>query len=273
MTGGGGGGSFGVHVSAAGGAPGEGPESDRDPHATERARPGERGARSVPQGRGERVVSKPAWSILVATLARREARLRELLSDLEPQVRHARGLVEIVALRNRGERPLGHVRQALVDDARGGYLSFVDDDDRVPDYFVERVVWHLVDHVDYVGWRMQAYVGGRPLKPTFHSLRYHGWSEDAAGYYRDVSHLNPVRTELARRCDFRRAEPPEDVGWADQLRPHLAGAREAYVDEVMYRYYATGDSAWRPGSEPADAASGPPPDLDVSHFRWHPEST
>jgi hypothetical protein len=208
------------------------------------------------------------WSILIATLARREDKLNLLLSDLGPQID---GQVEIVAYRNHGEHPLGHIRQSLVEAAEGEYISFVDDDDRVPEYYVSEML-PLLDGVDYIGFRMQAYLNDVPYKPTFHSLRYQGWSEDADGFYRDTSHLNPVRTALARQCDFRRTDPPEDVAWADQMR--ALAITEHYIDRVMYHYYSSSyDSAWRPGHE---QPSGLPTDLPAVHvpnFRWHPASS
>jgi hypothetical protein len=211
------------------------------------------------------------WSILVATLARRADKLNLMLSDLGPQIEAADGQVEIIAYRNHGERTLGHIRQVLVEAADGEYLSFVDDDDRVPPYYVSEVL-PLLDGVDYIGFRMQAYLDGVPYKPTFHSLRYEGWSADDNGFYRDTSHLNPVRTVLARQCDFRRTDPPEDVAWADQLRD--LAITEHYIDRVMYHYYSSAyDSAWRPGHETDKTWSGNRPEIDVLNFRWHPEST
>jgi hypothetical protein len=116
----------------------------------------------------------------------------------------------------------------------------------VPDYFVDEVCARLGD-VDYVGWQMQCYSDGVSLKPTYHSLRYSCWYDDDAGYYRDVSHLNPIRLQLARCVSYRGLVPPEDVSWATQMRPHVK--TEAYVDRVMYHYHASsGDSTWRPGT-------------------------
>lgn len=208
------------------------------------------------------------WSILVATLARRSGHLANLLDDLDPQIREG---VEVVAYRNHGEVPLGDIRQALVEEARGEYLCFVDDDDRLPPYYVDRVL-PLLDGVDYVGWRMQAHINGVPLKPTYHSLEYDRWFETPDAYFRDVSHLNPVRTALARQADFRNAEPPEDVTWSDQIRPLLATQHYA-GDDPMYLYYATNDSTWRPGHEPAwDGQSEPFPPTPP-WLRWHPHST
>ncbi len=211
------------------------------------------------------------WSILVATLARRSDLLARVMSDLAPQM--PPGGVEVVAYRNHGEIPLCDIRQALVEDAHGDYLCFVDDDDRLPPYYVDMVLPLLDGTVDYVGWRMQAYVHGQPLKPTYHTLDAGGWWETDQAYYRDVSHLNPVRTELARCCDFRRGVVPEDVSWSDQMRTYVK-TQHLCGDQIMYHYYATTDSTWHPGHEPAwDGTAEPLPDYGWGWFRWHGAST
>lgn len=210
------------------------------------------------------------WTILVATLGQRGDRFARLLDGLLPQTEPHDGRVTVCALYNHGERALAAVRQDLVEHATSTYVSFVDDDDELPDYHVDEVVSRLDDVVDYVGWRMQCYVDGVPLKPTFHSLRYHRWYEDDAGYYRDVSHLNPVRTDLARRVDFRYGTPPEDVSWVDQLRPHVR--TEAYVDRVMYHYRSSSaDSTWR--GDGIARPSTPRPTVEHPNFTWHPGSS
>lgn len=218
-------------------------------------------------------VTSVTWSILIATLARRGEKLLGLLSALQPQMLPG---VEVVAYRNHGERPLGDIRQALVEEAAGEYVSFIDDDDRPAELLVPSVL-PLLDGVDYVGWRMQAYIDGQPLKPTFHSLRYREWSEGPTAYFRDVSHLNPVRRELALKADFRRAVPPEDVSWSDQMRPYVETENYTGDDWIAYHYYASStDSSWRPGSQDWQASMSQCPDLpDIAHpwFRWHSMST
>jgi glycosyltransferase involved in cell wall biosynthesis len=213
-------------------------------------------------------VSEPTWTILVASLAQRHAFLSQLLRGLTPQLTD--DFTTVLVLVNRGERPLGAVRQDLVEHATSDYVSFVDDDDDLPPYHVQAVREALRERPDYVGWRMQTWVDGEMLKPTYHSLRYASWYDDDHGYYRDVSHLNPVRRDLALLGDFRRGDPPEDVSWASQLRGHLR--REVYVDRVMYHYrHRTGDSTW--AGTGISAAHFPP--LDVTHPRlsYHPAST
>jgi hypothetical protein len=76
-------------------------------------------------------------SILIATLGERKDRFTALVDKLVSQ---ANDDVEIIAYFNNGELPLGDIRQALVDEAVGQYVCFIDDDDVL-----------VVDHVNNDG--------------------------------------------------------------------------------------------------------------------------
>lgn len=228
----------------------------------------------------------PLWTILIPTIGRRQAQFRRLVIELLSQAEPRHGQVTILAYYNNGERPLAEIRQALVEAAAGTYVSFVDDDDWVPDYYVQQVRTAIHEYAaasppgeappiarlpDYIGWRMQHYSDGHPSKPTFHSLAYGRWWDDDRGYYRDVSHLNPILRSKALLADFRGGNPPEDVSWADQMRGLLK--TEAVIDPefVMYHYYSSGDSTWRPGSVKKTGAERR---TKIEHplFAWHPDS-
>jgi hypothetical protein len=209
---------------------------------------------------------------LIATLGQRQDRFAELINTLMPQVDRHDGVVTVSALWNNGERPLGEVRQDLLEHATSTYVSFVDDDDEVPDYFVSEVVERLDGDVDYVGWQLQCYLDGKAVKPTYHSIRYDHWFDDRRGYYRDVSHLNPIRRELALTVNYRHVGAPEDVHWANQLRGSVK--TEAYVDKVMYHYRSSaGDSTWRFGSVDQRRAISPRHVVSSPYFSYHPNSS
>jgi hypothetical protein len=216
-------------------------------------------------------MSDATWTVLIATLGQRAERFQRVLDQLLPQTESYDGRVTVSALYNHGERKLGDVRQDLIDDATSDYVSFVDDDDILPDYYVAEVVPWL-GKVDYVGWRMQCYIDGKKMKPTFHSLRYRRWTENHKGYYRDVSHLNPVRTELARKVNYRTISPPEDFGWANRMRPHLKS--EGYIDRIMYYYHASSkDTTWRPGSVRQRKRHPARPQINHPNFAYHSGSS
>lgn len=223
------------------------------------------------------MTTRPVWTVLIPTLGRRRGRFEALLSGLMPQVDAADGRVTVLALWNNGERPLPQVRQDLADAADAQYISFVDDDDELPGYYVSKVLPLLDGNVHYIGWRMQYIKDGQWHKPTFHSLRYRDWHDDEDGYYRDITHLNPVRLDLVRKHASFTAAWPEDHGWAAQLRGYLL--TEQFIDDIMYVYrFSTGDStyvSWTDSNRwncgPA-APEGTRPVIASPNFAWHPAS-
>lgn len=209
------------------------------------------------------------WTILIATLGQRAERLQRLLQKLLPQVDDYEGQIDVLAYWNNFERPLSEIRQALVEESTGEYINFIDDDDLVADDYCARVMAAIETSPDYVGWQQQLYFNGEKTKPTYHSLRYSEWSDDADGYYRNVSHLNPIRREIAQKVSFLVPQGvPEDFTWAKRVAPLVE--TEAYVDSVMYHYYPSAeDSKWSGGTELKPYTR---PDVMNLHFKWHPES-
>lgn len=207
----------------------------------------------------------PKWSILIATIGRRKERLDELLGVLMPQVEKYAGKIEVVAYWNNFEKPLSQIRQALVDDAKGEYISFIDDDDMVPEYYCDEVMKAIETSPDYVGWRMQLYNRGVAAKPTFHSLRHERWSEDDNGYYRNTSHLNPIKRSIALKGSFHvEGQLPEDVKWAEGVARHCK--TESYISKVMYLYRADSeDSTWRGG----EVQHYERPERALKYFRYY----
>lgn len=190
----------------------------------------------------------PLWSILIATLRCRAAMFETVVTQqLLPQLTRA-GVpasgVEILVAEDDGEEGIGVKRQRLLDAARGWYVQFIDDDDQLAPDYVARIWAALHEYPDYVGFRVQVDEEGHLHKPTDHSLRYARWFEDAQGYYRHISHLNPIRTGLARLGRFDGALG-EDRRWADQVAGSGLVRREVYLPHVLYRYcYSRARSAF-----------------------------
>lgn len=208
-------------------------------------------------------MKKPKLSILIATLGERKDKFTWLVNRLLGQITDD---VEIVAYFNNGEYPLGDIRQALVDSAKGDYICFVDDDDEPPRHYIEEILEAIKKNPDYIGWQMQAYHNGEMLKPTYHSLRYDKWYDDENGYYRDTSHLNPIKRDIALKVSLKIEKgTAEDAPWASKIRQYVK--TEQYIDKVMYHYYHdTGNSRWR--GEGIERRDYDRPVIDDKHFRY-----
>ena len=214
----------------------------------------------------------PVWTILIATLGHRNAKLARLLAILAPQLEEAAGAVEVAALWNNGERPLGRVRQDLIDHAATPYLSFIDDDDTVTPRFVPAILPHLDGEIHHAGFRAMVYQDGVPWLPAKITLEAGGWENGPREFIRDITVLNPLRRDIvARHADLTAGSWPEDRSYAAQLRGHLHTG--VFIDEIVYHYnYSTTDSiqAWPDQKPPPGDHTRP--EVTCPCFTWHPAS-
>lgn len=208
-------------------------------------------------------------SILIATQGRRQQKFEQLLKKLTDQAELYKGQIEIVAYWNNGELPIGVIRQKLVEAAQGEYICFVDDDDDVPSYYCREIIEALKHKNDYVGFQVQFFNNGVEGLPVYHDLKYPVWQEDHKGYYRGVTHLNPIRRSIALKGTFTVLGAGEDADWARSIR-HLVHT-QTYIDKIMYRYYHDADDTSFGGYnfEQQDYAR---PEFNYDHFRYHPEN-
>ena len=213
-------------------------------------------------------MSPAKWSILILTQPTRVEFLKCLLAVLLPQVQAAEGVELIVSMCD-PKLTLGANREQMRQKAEGEYLCFVDDDDLVPENYVERIL-PLLDGVDYIGFQLHQSIDGEQIGTSSHSLRHSNWN-DAPGpkaglFSRDITYLNPMRRELALLEPIKGGRG-EDVRWADVMRARGVVKTEHYLDEVMYLYqkhtWHEADSALGP---PAPVPPAPaPPSTPASH--------
>ncbi len=178
------------------------------------------------------------WSILVLTQPSRAEFLRRLMENLAPQVEKFPD-VEVVITMFDKSFSLGKNRGRMIDAAAGEYVNFVDDDDLVDEDYVESI-YPLLDGVDYVGFLAKFHRDGVYCgKLSIHSIDFKDWSEDAYGYYRDISHLNPILKDLAvaGRMGDHEGLVREDFFWAGRLRSMGVVKTENFVPKIMYFVY------------------------------------
>lgn len=225
------------------------------------------------------VSGAPTWTILIPTLGERRDSFARLLDVLLPQVEPYGERVRVLAYWNNGRPRLPEIRQRMVEAAQTDYLCCIDDDDLVPGYYAAEVMMALDQRPDYIGFQVQCYENGQPTAISYHDLRNMGWRNDAAAYYRDFSHVNPIRTELARLVSFRKTRPgwPEDRAWVEQLRRLPREWNQVLIDKVMYHYFFSTSrtagigSRWRRPNL-IQTAGFQPLEVDHPQFSYYPGS-
>jgi DNA-directed RNA polymerase subunit L len=88
---------------------------------------------------------------------------------------------------------------------------------------------------------------------------------------RDITHINPVRSALAKQADFRVqfGDGKEDWSYRSALRPLLE--TQAEIPRVLYRYQHNSSDSVQFGLAPH--AYKPRPVIESPAFRWHEWST
>ena len=170
--------------------------------------------------------------IMILTMRTREKYLARILDCLEPQLTPEVRVTVSVCDQN---YTLGENREMMRRASIGEYICFVDDDDVVPCYYVSTIL-PLLDGVDIIGFEAQLYVDG-DLDPhrDYHTITAGSWYNTEDAFYRDISHLQPIRREVALAAPMEGGHG-EDGRWADNMRALKVIKTEHYIDKIMYYY-------------------------------------
>ena len=202
-------------------------------------------------------------SILIPTLAARAAMLGELMQRLEYQIRQLGPVpeVEVVLFEDNKENPVGFKRNKLLQDAKGDFVVFVDDDDELSDDYIFQIYTAILDHpkVDAIGLRGIITVNGGNPRQVIYSMHNQGNYESDGIYYRPPCHLTPIRRTIAQRFRFPDGKNfGEDTDYATEILNSKAVKSEFFIDKVLYHYrYNASLSQTAPGLTPPNRLAQP----------------
>ena len=188
-------------------------------------------------------------SILIPTMESRMPLFTRLREELARQCAApgAGSAVEILTLSDDGSDIVGAKRNLLMDMAKGRFLVFVDDDDRVSPDYVRLILAAIrenasADCITYPG--AITFCGHHPRK-LVHSIQYTDWHEHRGEYLRPPCHITPIRSDIARRYRFAEVDYSEDVDWAMRISRDGALQQETSIPCVLYYYDSRRRYAWQ----------------------------
>ena len=175
------------------------------------------------------------WDLLISTLPHRHERLVALLAEFDRQWQPGLG-----ALLARDNFELVHLdshtkRQDLLDSSTADYVSYFDDDDWPEPDYVAVIMEALAQGPDYVGFRVDVTWAGHPHRKAVHSLECETWNAwaDAGPLVRNITHLNPLRRQLARMGTW---PGQTDEQWSEQVWQTGLVKTEVFIDRELYHY-------------------------------------
>jgi glycosyltransferase involved in cell wall biosynthesis len=175
----------------------------------------------------------PILSVLIATLEERKQLVTNMQRILTYQ---SNGQVEILTAMDNRENTIGKKRQELLQQCRGEYVCFLDDDDMISPYYVQSIIGAILPtRPDCVGIKGIIVMKNHPPAQFIHSIAHDKWYKKDGVYYRCPNHLNPIKRDIALQVGFNDKNVGEDWDYSRALIGKLKS--EHMIDEPIYYYY------------------------------------
>lgn len=184
------------------------------------------------------IANEIKWSILIPTLKARKHLLARVHTEISNQIQAA-GLdnrIEILLFEDNREHTVGYKRNWLLNNAKGEYVCFLDDDDMVSDDYIKLIYSKLLTNPDCVGLEGIITSDGKNAHKFIHSIKYHDWFFENDIYYRPPNHLNPIKRSIAIQFKFPEINSGEDKAWSMAIEKSGLLKVEAPVSKPYYYY-------------------------------------
>ena len=178
--------------------------------------------------------------IHIASLACRAASYAELLAELDRQIKryHLRNTVQIRAVVDNGEAPLGAKRNSMLETATADYIASVDDDDRVTSDYLCSLLEAMGNEPDVITFQARRTIDGgwpqriifdlyQPETPTAHSDIVLMPANALCAWKREIAQLSRHAEDLPYGSDQL---------WWKPLILAKAATVQARVPRVLYHY-------------------------------------
>lgn len=189
----------------------------------------------------ERFKNLPILSICICTISERLDMYKEISQKIMNQIHQItkKYNYEVADLHTHfsNDLDIGTKRNNLLNDVKGHFIVFIDDDDNVSDDYLELIIDAIISNesVDCIGIKGIITFDNVETKKWEISKDFGSWYEMNNVYYRTPNHISPIRTELARLSGgFPPLKQGEDYEYSMNVLPLLK--TEIKIDKEIYHY-------------------------------------
>ena len=174
-------------------------------------------------------------SILICAVTnRRKQFLPSLLDNLEQQIKQYKhgAFVQVIVLMDNKKMIVGEKRNQLLKCAKGDYVCFVDDDDRISTDYVRTLHEAIQGGPDCVTFNCEVRINGKDMRICYFNSTKN--KNHDTHYERSPNHLCVVKLDIAKKCGFPVANFQEDDEYARRILPELK--ERVHIDKILYYY-------------------------------------
>ena len=178
-------------------------------------------------------------SILIPHVVERSEMLSSLMKNLTAQIFKSNILPhQIEILTNQEDLTIGEKRNKLLEQSKGKYVCFIDDDDDVSSDYINLLLEGIRKEVDCCSLRGVITIDGETPELFEHSINYNEYktTDNEIVYERYPNHLNCIKSEIAKKFSFLGISFGEDTEWATQIHKSRLIQTEHFIDKVIYHY-------------------------------------
>jgi glycosyltransferase involved in cell wall biosynthesis len=143
--------------------------------------------------------------------------------------------VEVKVMLDNKKATLSEKRNQAIAHARGGFIAFVDDDDRVEPDYIDKLLEAIRANPDADCIVFDVMVHGYSPEPKL--CKYGTEFQEGNGaeaYFRKPNHVMAYRVELAQKYKFVNAYMEEDLVWSRQASRDIK--KQIRIEKVLYHY-------------------------------------
>lgn len=195
----------------------------------------ERKNKELLEGKKEAPADEILLTIAVCTMP---SRMESFTKVAEELVKQADGKpVEVFCFMDNRKSNLSEKRNLVIAGAKGRFISFVDDDDRVEPDYVDSIVGAIQKDPDADAIVFDVLVHGYTAEPQIckYDVAF-GHGEDKGVYFRKPNHVMAYRTEISRRHKYKKelSAISEDTEWADRASQDIR--KQVRIEKTLYHY-------------------------------------
>lgn len=178
-------------------------------------------------------------SILICTIPERFDFFRRIYSIVEAQITSPD--IQVLAMDD-AVMTIGKKRNELLQAAKGEYVCFIDDDDRISNNYIQLLMEGINKGVDCCSLKGIITEDGQNPLIFEHSIKYGIWRTITDSqpwevrYERPPNHLSCIRSSIAKQFRFPEKNHGEDHEWSNQIQRSGLIKTEHYIPEVIYYY-------------------------------------